>query len=522
MKTILLVDDERQIAKIATDYLRHAGFGVIATGDGNDAVALARDRHPDLMVLDLGLPSLNGLEVAKRVRQQSSVPIIMLTARVEESDRLLGLELGADDYVVKPFSPRELVARVKAVLRRADTGSGSSEIIQRGDLTIDTVRMAVTRGRMAVELTATELQLLAAMARQPGRIFTRGQLLDAARGTEVESFERAIDAHIKNIRRKLEPDPRKPQYLLTVYGIGNYISSQSHERSPPRMARPPAVVARQRTVAAFLGQSAYVAPRANPLRPAHLLGRCVDAVPERGGSGFAAVELFGDYPRAGGAPIPLIAGIIILGVFLFEGSSPLSRRLAVPLGDLVRKPPTAWRTATSPPASPPGRVGSLQRVATAFNTMTSRLAAQEQQRRNLMADIAHELRTPLSVIQGRLEGLLDGIYPRDDQTIGEVIEETVAGAACGRSADARERGVRHPHATEGTDRSSGADSGSGAFVRRRCAEQTDLNSQRPAAGSAHHHDRSAAHPRGAGEPDLECGPLYTRGGQRCCCSTSGE
>jgi two-component system alkaline phosphatase synthesis response regulator PhoP len=220
MKTILLVDDERQIATIATDYLRHAGFAVIATGDGKEAIALARDRHPDLMVLDLGLPSLDGLEVARRVRRDSSVPIIMLTARVEESDRLLGLELGADDYITKPFSPRELVARVKAVLRRADTGSGTSEIIRRGDLTIDMVRIKVTRGRTAIEVTATELQLLAAMAGQPGRIFTRAQLLDAARGTEVESFERAIDSHIKNLRRKLEPDPRNPQYLLTVYGIG--------------------------------------------------------------------------------------------------------------------------------------------------------------------------------------------------------------------------------------------------------------------------------------------------------------
>jgi two-component system alkaline phosphatase synthesis response regulator PhoP len=199
---------------------------VIATGDGKEAVVLANDRRPDLMVLDLGLPSLDGLEVARRVRQESSIPIIMLTARVEESDRLLGLELGADDYITKPFSPRELVARVKAVLRRADTGSGTSEIIQRGDLTIDTVRMKVRRGRTAVELTATELQLLAAMARQPGRIFTRAQLLDAARGTEVESFERAIDAHIKNIRRKLEPDPRNPQYLFTVYGIGYRFAEQ--------------------------------------------------------------------------------------------------------------------------------------------------------------------------------------------------------------------------------------------------------------------------------------------------------
>ena len=220
MKSILVVEDERRIAQIATDYLQHAGFAVIAAADGEEALAVARERPPDLVVLDLGLPRLDGIEVARRLRRESDVPIIMLTARAEESDRLTGLDVGADDYITKPFSPRELVARVRAVLRRAEPGAAADDVLRRGDLVIDTKNMKVTREGAMIELTATEIQLLAALARRPGRIFTRAQLLDAVRGKDVESFERAIDAHIKNIRRKLERDSRNPQYLLTVYGVG--------------------------------------------------------------------------------------------------------------------------------------------------------------------------------------------------------------------------------------------------------------------------------------------------------------
>ena len=219
MTTVLVVDDERRIAQIARDYLEHAGFSVITAGDGRDALAQARAHHPDLVVLDLGLPNVDGLDVARTLRRESDVPIIMLTARVEESDRLIGLAVGADDYITKPFSPRELVARVQAVLRRAHSGPGS-DVVRIGDLAIDLPRLKVTRGNTPVDLTATEFQLLSTMARHPGRVFTRAQLLDAVRGTEVDSFERAIDAHIKNIRRKIERDSRKPRYLLTVYGVG--------------------------------------------------------------------------------------------------------------------------------------------------------------------------------------------------------------------------------------------------------------------------------------------------------------
>src|ERR1700730_4848496 len=220
MQTILVVDDECEIAQIARDYLQHAGFAVITASDGLHALEVARARQPDLVVLDLGLPGIDGLDVARTLRRESTVPIIMLTARVEESDRLLGLELGADDYVTKPFSPRELVARVRAVLRRADSAAAAGDIVRLGDLTIDVPRMKVARHRATIELTPTEFQWLPTLARQPGRIFTRTQLLDAVRGVEVESFDRAIDTHIKNIRRKLEPDPRNPRYVLTVYGIG--------------------------------------------------------------------------------------------------------------------------------------------------------------------------------------------------------------------------------------------------------------------------------------------------------------
>jgi DNA-binding response OmpR family regulator len=166
------------------------------------------------------LPGLDGLEVARTLRRESSIPIIMLTARVEERDRIAGLELGADDYVTKPFSPRELVARVRAVLRRVQVAPPEADIVKAADLTLDVPRMKTTTGRRSIDLTATEFQLLLTLARQPGRIFTRAQLLDAVRGVAAEPFERAIDAHVKNLRRKLEADPHRPRYILTVYGVG--------------------------------------------------------------------------------------------------------------------------------------------------------------------------------------------------------------------------------------------------------------------------------------------------------------
>jgi len=220
VKHILVVDDEPRIAEIARDYLQRAGYRVSTAANGVDALAAARIERPDLVVLDLGLPRIDGLDVTRRLRQDSPVPIIMLTARVDESDKLVGLELGADDYITKPFSPKELVARVRAVLRRVDAAPERGDIIRAGDLTLDRRRMQATVGDRPIDLTATEFDLLAALARQPGRVFTRQQLLDAVRGERLESFDRAIDAHVKNVRRKIEPDPRNPRYVLTVHGIG--------------------------------------------------------------------------------------------------------------------------------------------------------------------------------------------------------------------------------------------------------------------------------------------------------------
>ena len=220
MKHILVVDDEPRIAEIARDYLERAGYRVTVASNGVDALAIARTRQPDLLVLDLGLPQMDGLDVTRVLRRQSNVPIIMLTARVDESDTLIGLELGADDYVTKPFSPKELVARVRAVFRRVDEAPERGGVIRAGGVTLDKPRMDVSVDDRHVDLTATEFELLATLARQPGRVFTRGQLLDAIRGEAVESFDRAIDAHIKNLRRKLEPDPRNPRYVLTVHGVG--------------------------------------------------------------------------------------------------------------------------------------------------------------------------------------------------------------------------------------------------------------------------------------------------------------
>ena len=221
-RTVLVVEDEPKILEVVRDYLADAGFSVATAIDGASALARARAEPPDLVVLDLGLPGIDGLDVARELQRRGPVPIIMLTARGAEVDRVLGLELGADDYLVKPFSPRELVARVRAVLRRsaAGAGPGEPEVVRVGDVEVDPGRRRVTVAGRAIELTATEFDLMAHLATQPGRVFTRAQLLDVIHGVAVESYDRAIDAHVKNIRRKLEPDPHRPRYLMTVHGVG--------------------------------------------------------------------------------------------------------------------------------------------------------------------------------------------------------------------------------------------------------------------------------------------------------------
>ena len=220
-RTVLVVEDEPKIREVVRDYLVDAGFSVTTAADGPAALASARAVGPDLVILDLGLPGLDGIDVARELHRRAPVPIIMLTARGDEVDRVLGLELGADDYLVKPFSPRELVARVRAVLRRsAGPAEDDGRPLRLGDVVVDPARRHVTVAGRPVELTATEFDLVAHMARQPGRVFTRAQLLDAIHGVAVESYDRAVDAHVKNIRRKLEPEPHRPRYIVTVHGVG--------------------------------------------------------------------------------------------------------------------------------------------------------------------------------------------------------------------------------------------------------------------------------------------------------------
>jgi DNA-binding response OmpR family regulator len=221
VKTVLIVDDEPEIVRLVRDYLERAGFEVMTAATGPDALREFMRRRPDLVILDLTLPETDGLDVARAIRRASDVPIIMLTARTDEADRVAGLELGADDYVTKPFSAREVVARVRAVMRRAQAAAARDDVVRVGEsMVLDAPRMQVQVDGREVLLTATEFQLLLYMARQPGRVFTRAQLLDAVHGVAIESYERAIDAHVKNIRRKIESDPRAPRHLQTVFGVG--------------------------------------------------------------------------------------------------------------------------------------------------------------------------------------------------------------------------------------------------------------------------------------------------------------
>ena len=220
-ETILVVEDEPKISELLQLYLEKEGYRVVKAPDGASALDAFRRREPHLVILDLNLPSIDGLEVCRQIRRNSSTPIIMLTARDEEVDKLIGLELGADDYVTKPFSPREVVARVRAVLRRVTAAQRETdEVLRAGDLTLDVARHQARMGGRELDLTPTEFRLLEVLMRHPGRVFTRLQLLDMVQGEAFEGYERTIDAHIKNLRQKIEPDPQHPAFVLTVYGVG--------------------------------------------------------------------------------------------------------------------------------------------------------------------------------------------------------------------------------------------------------------------------------------------------------------
>jgi len=223
---ILVVDDEPKIVKLARDYLEKDGFRVIHAGDGKLALAMARREQPDLIVLDLMLPGLDGWEVCRSLRRETEVPIIMLTARSEESDQIVGLELGADDYINKPFSPRTLVARVRALLRRAQGRLKAPSIVRAGSLEIDLVGYRATLDGQPLHLTPNEFKLLAVLAQHPGQTLSREQLLDRLHGAAIATFDRSIDSHIKNLRRKLEADPAHPRYIETVYGVGYRFTDQ--------------------------------------------------------------------------------------------------------------------------------------------------------------------------------------------------------------------------------------------------------------------------------------------------------
>lgn len=220
MEKILIIEDEVELVNVLRSYLRQSGFQVMDAQRGDTGLTLWEKHNPDLVILDLNLPGMDGLDVARHIRQKSNTPILMLTARVEETDQIVGLEIGADDYVTKPFSPKIVVARVRAILRRTKEKQSAEPILRVADIEIDPTAYSVRRAGKAIELTPTEFNLLVTLASQPGRVYSRLQLLEATQGVAYEGYERTIDAHIKNLRAKLEKDPKNPQYIETVFGVG--------------------------------------------------------------------------------------------------------------------------------------------------------------------------------------------------------------------------------------------------------------------------------------------------------------
>jgi two-component system alkaline phosphatase synthesis response regulator PhoP len=220
VKKILIVDDNPQLRTMVKSYLTQEGFEVNSAGNGQEALYVARHDKPNLIILDLMMPEMGGYEFLKAYSREADTPVIILTARIEEYDKVLGLELGADDYVTKPFSPRELTARVRAVLRRIDKQTAGLEIIRAADIILDPEKRSVIVGTSPITLTPSEFDLLAILMTSPGRVFSRMELLDHLQGTAYEAYERSIDVHIRNLRTKIEPDPSNPRYIETVYGAG--------------------------------------------------------------------------------------------------------------------------------------------------------------------------------------------------------------------------------------------------------------------------------------------------------------
>ncbi len=235
-KTLLIVDDEERLLSFLKAYLTREGFRVVTARNGREALFVARQEKPDLILLDIMMPQMDGYEFMRLHRKERNTPIILLTAKVEENDKIIGLELGADDYVTKPFSPRELTARVRAVLRRVGLEAPKAELLRVGDLVIDRDSHLVTRNGVPLDLTRSEFELLAALASSPGRTFTRLDLLDYLQGTAYSGIERCIDVHIKNLRKKIEDDPHRPRYIETVYGVGYRIRLEASQGQRPEEA----------------------------------------------------------------------------------------------------------------------------------------------------------------------------------------------------------------------------------------------------------------------------------------------
>ncbi len=226
--SVLLVDDDPKIAKLLRSYFEKEDFSVLTALDGTTALQLYRDKKPDILVLDLMLPGVSGLDVCRQIRKESETPILMLTARDEETDRLIGLELGADDYVSKPFSPREVVARAKAILRRSRKTPEKTEPFKIGKFIVDTAGYTVSAEGSPVDLTPTEYRIFELLATHPGQVFTRFQLVEQIQGVAFEGYERTIDAHVKNLRRKIDDNPKDPRIIQTVYGVGYKFAGDSH------------------------------------------------------------------------------------------------------------------------------------------------------------------------------------------------------------------------------------------------------------------------------------------------------
>ena len=219
-KTIMVIDDEKRLVSLVESYLIQEGYRVISANDGKEALPIASREKPDLIILDIMMPEMDGYEFMRTHRSEMDTPIILLTARVDDDERVIGLELGADDYVTKPFRPRELVARVRAVLRRAGKTEPQGKVLQVTDVTLDRDTREVTIADRSVDLTPSEFDLLTALMASPGRVFSRLDLLDIIQGVRYEGYERTIDTHIKNLRSKIEADSRSPRYIETVYGVG--------------------------------------------------------------------------------------------------------------------------------------------------------------------------------------------------------------------------------------------------------------------------------------------------------------